>query len=59
MRDAVHIQSHTWEFHVEDKVVPVLITDLANQGKGSVTCHQLLNRDTTPNNSRTWRMSHA
>lgn len=29
MRDAVHIESHTWDFHVEDKVVPVLITDLA------------------------------
>lgn len=29
MRDAVHIEGHTWDFHIEDKVVPVLITDLA------------------------------
>lgn len=28
MRDAVHIEGHTWDFHIEDKVVPILITDL-------------------------------
>lgn len=29
MRDTIHVESHTWDFHIEDKVVPILITDLA------------------------------
>lgn len=33
VRHTVHIESHTWEFHVKDKVVPVLVADLAKAKK--------------------------
>lgn len=34
VRDAVHVKSHVWDFHVEDIVMPFLVTDLQGQGGG-------------------------
>lgn len=35
MRNTVHIESHTWEFHIEDVVMPLLIADL-QEARGRV-----------------------
>lgn len=35
VRNSVHIESHTREFHVEDEVMPFLITDLREGGGGA------------------------
>jgi hypothetical protein len=28
MRNTIHVECHTWELHIEDEVMPILITDL-------------------------------
>ena len=33
MRDTVHVEGHTGDFHVEDIVMPFLVTDLWGQRK--------------------------
>lgn len=32
VRSAVHVEHHAWDVHVEDIVVPLLVTDLRGQG---------------------------
>lgn len=31
VRNSVHIEGHTWEFHIEDVVMPLLITALRGE----------------------------
>lgn len=51
--NTVHVESHPWDFHVEDVVVPVLIADLRGERKGqSVDCPPSLSSEDTTKRTR-------